>query len=538
MARGDLTPSGKEATRVPTAMTVSPEQAQTQNGKTCHDGLEGVFFSTDHLRSDLKGRTISSALVTTTAQGAKLVLTLISTMILARLLTPLDFGLVAMVMSVMGFLRIFKDAGLSTATIQRNRITHAQVSNLFWINVLLSGFISLVMAACAPLIASFFHEPRLLGVTLVLSISFLLTGLAVQHLALLNRQMRFRAIALIEVGSMLVSVAIGVGLAWLKYGYWSLVWFQLSLPLVALFLTWSAHGWRPQLPTRGNGTGSFLRFGANLTASSFIYSIAGGADSLLIGRYSGLDSVGLYSRGGALLRRPLEQLLSPINAVFIPVLSMIQDQPERYRGTFLRAYEAIVLVGSLFSALCLALARPLVLVALGPKWEGVVFIFGGFALAALFNPLVATCSWLLESQGRGKDMLLTSVIISAVAICSFVVGLPYGPAGVAIAYAVFGIVIQMPVYFYVTGRSGPVGTADLWIGFFRHVPVWGVVCGATFLMLTLVPGRPPFVQLVICAPVGVLAGAAFISTYAPSRRAILSLLEILREHLRSRRAAV
>ncbi len=509
--------------------------------KNCGIGANASLehhFATDHLRSDLKARTISSAFVTMTAQGAKLVLTLVSTMILARLLTPLDFGLLAMVMTVMGFLRVFKDAGLSTATIQREKITHAQVSNLFWINVVLSGLTSLVMAACAPVIAWFFREPRLVGITLILSISFLLTGSAVQHMALLNRQMRFKAIALIEIGSMLVSVAVGVGMAWLKYGYWSLVGFQLSLPLAGLLLTWSVSRWRPQLPVRRSGTGSFLKFGANLTASSFIYSLAGGADSLLIGRYYGPNPVGLYSRAGALLRRPLEQLLTPINAVFIPVLSMVQDQPDRYRNTFLRVYEAVALTGSIFSALCLTLARPLTLVALGPKWEGVVVIFGGFAIAALFNPLAATCSWLLESQGRGRDMLLTSGIISSVAIGSFVAGLPFGPAGVAIAYSISGILVQLPVYFRITGRSGPVSTADLWRGFVRHLPVWGVVCGATFVTLSLVVDRPPWMQLLICGPAGSAAGVAFICAYPPSRRTALSLLEALREFAIGRRTSV
>jgi len=496
------------------------------------DNRREEHFATDHLRSDLKGRTISSAIVTMTAQGAKLVLTLVSTMVLARLLTPLDFGLVAMVMTIMGFLRIFKDAGLSTATIQRDKITHAQVSNLFWINVALSGLISMAMAACSPAIASFFREPRLIGITLILSISFLLNGAAVQHMALLNRQMRFKAIALIEVGSMLASVVIGIGMAWFQYGYWSLVGSQLSLPLVALLLTWSASRWRPQLPVRDGGTRSFLRFGANLTASSFIYSLAGGADNLLIGRYYGLDPVGLYSRAGALLRRPLEQLLSPINAVFIPVLSMLQDQPERYRSVFLRVYEVVALAGAIISGLCLALARPLTLAALGPQWEGVIFIFGGLAIAALFNPLAATCSWLLESQGRGRDMVLTSGIISGVAICSFVIGLPFGPAGVAIAYSIFGVLIQLPLYFHITGRSGPVGTAKLWGGFARHLPVLGIVYGTTFLTLRFVAARPPWVQLLTCVPAGLLAGGALMCVYAPSRKTALSLFDALREFAR------
>jgi O-antigen/teichoic acid export membrane protein len=524
VVKGDSTTSGDKAIR-------SAAEGATELADSVMHANAAVekHFATDHLRSDLKGRTISSAFITITAQGAKLILTLVSTMVLARLLTPLDFGLVAMVMTVTGFLRIFKDAGLSTATIQRDKITHAQVSNLFWINVALSGLISLVMAACSPMIAWFFREPRLVGVTLILSISFLLTGATVQHMALLNRQMRFKVIALIEVGSMLVSVAVGVGMAWLKYGYWSLVGFQLSLPFAALLLTWSTSTWRPQLPVRRGGTRSFLRFGANLTASSFIYSLAGGADSLLIGRYYGLDPVGLYSRAGALLRRPLEQLLSPINAVFIPVLSMIQDQPDRYRSAFLRVYEAVALIGAIVSGLSLALARPLTLVALGPKWEGVVVIFGGFAISALFNPLAATCSWLLESQGRGRDMLLTSGIISGVAICSFVIGLPFGPAGVAIAYSIFGILVQLPFYFHITGRSGPVATVDLWVGFVRHLPVWGIVCGASFLTLTLVVGRPPWLQLLICVPAGLLAGGALMCFYPPSRRTALSLLDALRE---------
>src|SRR6476620_9839468 len=152
---------------------------------------------TDHLLSDLKGRTISSAVVTIIAQGAQFVLNLGSIMVLARLLTPQDFGLFAMVTTVMGFLRVFKDAGLSTVTVQREGITHAQVSNLFWINVAMSGTISVILIVGAPAIAWVYREPRLVGVTLVLSSTFLLSGLTVQHTALLSRQMRFMATAVV-----------------------------------------------------------------------------------------------------------------------------------------------------------------------------------------------------------------------------------------------------------------------------------------------------------------------------------------------------
>jgi O-antigen/teichoic acid export membrane protein len=158
-------------------------------------------LGTDHLLSDLKGRTISGAFITVAAQGAQFVLSLTSIMVLARLLTPKDFGLFAMVTTVMGYLRVFKDAGLSTATVQREGITHAQVSNLFWINVVMSGAIGLILATCAPVVAWFYREPRLVPITLILSSTFLLSGLTIQHTALLNRQMRFKAVAFIEVNA-------------------------------------------------------------------------------------------------------------------------------------------------------------------------------------------------------------------------------------------------------------------------------------------------------------------------------------------------
>ena len=162
-------------------------------------------FRTDHLLPNLRGHTISSGAVTISAQGVKFLLNLVAMMTLARLLTPRDFGLVAMVTTVTGFVLVFKDAGLSLATVQRERITHAQVSNLFWVNVAVSALGSLIVAVAAPVIAKFYHDPLLIGVTLILSTTFIISGLTVQHQALLKRQMCFKSLAFIEVGSMAIA---------------------------------------------------------------------------------------------------------------------------------------------------------------------------------------------------------------------------------------------------------------------------------------------------------------------------------------------
>lgn len=493
------------------------------------DDHEQEHFRTDHLLTNLKGRTVSSGAIAVTAQAAKFVLNLGSTVVLARLLTPRDFGLVAMVLTVTNFLRVFKDAGLSIATVQRERITQAQVSNLFWINAAVSVVSTLIVAGAAPLIAHFYHHARLVEITLLLSLTFLLSGSTVQHQALLKRQMRFKALAFIEVGSMAIGVVVGIVMAFLGYSYRSLVGQTLAMEASGLLLTWSISRWRPSLPSRQSGVRPLLSFGIHRTVGDFIASLARGTDNLLIGRFYGAMAVGLYSRASALLMRPLEQFLGPINTVFVPALSRLQSQPDRYRYTFLRLYEAVAFSGFFFTGLCLALARPLTLALLGVKWEQAAVIFGGFTIAALCVPLANASSWLFTSQGRGRDMLIAQSINAVTVVISFLIGLPFGPLGVATAFSIAGPVVRLPLLYYYVGKSGPVRTADLWKVFFRQLPVWVVVFFGTWLTLIPVGHLRPVLQLLIGGTGGVLIGILFVYSSRPQREVATHLLETLRE---------
>jgi PST family polysaccharide transporter len=346
--------------------------------------------------------------------------------------------------------------------------------------------------------------------------------------------MRFKAIAIIELGSMATGVLVGILMAVSGYGYWSLVGSNLSIETAGFLLTWTISRWRPQLPSRGSGIGPLVSFGANRTASDFISSVARGSDNLLIGRAYGATGVGLYSRGSDLLMRPLEQFLSPINAVFLPTLSRLQSQPERYRSTFLRVYEAIAMIGFLFTGLFLALARPITLVMLGPKWEPAAVIVGGFTIAAFCVPLANASTWLFTSQGRGKDLLVAQSINSCVTILSFIVGLPFGPVGVAVAFSVSSLLIRLPILYFMVGRRGPVRTADLWMVFFRHLPLWIVVFVVTWLTRMVAVNLAPLAQLLVCAPVGAIVGTAFICTFGPQRSVAVHLFDTLREFKRNR----
>jgi len=518
------------------ANRAGPPETIAQNHSAKGIDANERHLSIDHLLTNLRQRTISSGLVTVAAQSAQFFLNLAYVMVLARLLVPQDFGLFAMVTTVMGFLRIFQDLGLSMATVQRQEITHAQVSNLFWVNVCVGGITTLLVAGLSPVVAWFFREPRLVGITLVLSITFVLTSSAVQHIALLNRQMRFGVIAIIELVSMLTGYLTGIVLALSEYGYWALVFAYVVQTTIKLVLAWSISRWRPRSPSRNTQTWHLLSFGANVTAASLMYELARGADSLLIGRFFGAAAIGLYSRGSILLMRPVQQFIMPINAVLVPALSRIQGQHDRYRRTFLQVFEAIALVVFLLTGVLLALSYPVTLAVLGPKWEGAVVIFAGFTMAALAYPLLAASAWLFASQGRGKDWVLTSAIMSGVSLCSFLAGLPLGPAGVAIFYSASCVLIQLPVVYYIAGRRGPVSRKDLWTGSLRHLPVWGVVCGTACLARAFVLDANPWMQLFLCGAVALLAGGAYIALSAPSRRVAVNLFSLLRE-LKATRAA-
>jgi PST family polysaccharide transporter len=324
-------------------------------------------------------------------------------------------------------------------------------------------------------------------------------------------------------------------MAWLGCGYWSLVGLQLSSPLTQLVLVWSISRWRPQWPSRCSETRSLLGFGANLSASSFLWCLSRGSDGILIGRFYGSAPLGLYSRAAALILRPVEQFMSPLEAVFVPTLSRLQSDPERYRRIVLRVYGAMAIASFPVSGLLLAVSHPLTLVVLGQKWEQAAPIFAGFTLIALYTPIAGITGWLLTSQCRGRDFLLQSMIGSAVTVVAFLVGLPFGPAGVATAYSLSSLLILLPVIYYIVGRRGPVTTRDLWSCFFTYLPLWVVVCGTTFLIQRLIAGRAPLEQLLLCSAGGFTAAGIFTWAYAPARRATVELVDVLQEWRNARK---
>ncbi len=401
------------------------------------------MFGTEHLHEDLKGRSVRGGAVTLAAQGIKFALGLGSTVVLARLLTPADFGLVAMVTALTGFVAMFKDAGLSLATVQRDEIDHAQVSTLFWINVAASVALMLVLAALAPAIAWFYGRPELVAVTVAIAATFVLGGLTPQHAALLKRQMRFTALAVKDITAMAFGMVVGVTLAWLGARHWALVAMGATSSLVAAVMVWGLTGWMPGLPRRGAGVRPMLVFGGNLTAAKFVGRLSHKVDTILIGWHWGAGALGLYHKAYALMTLPISKIFEPLGNVTVPALSRLQDDPARYRQYYLKAVNSVAWLTMPLVALLAAAAGPIILLVLGPQWEGAIPIFKILAVASVFRPIYSSARWIFYSTGNGEGLLRLRCALAPLFFGCFVVGLPYGPAGVAAAYTI-GFLLAFP----------------------------------------------------------------------------------------------
>src|SRR5437870_8668696 len=278
------------------------------------------------------------ALVSTGAQAGTFVLRTGSLMVLARLLLKEDFGLVNMATAFTGFLGLLRDAGLSMATVQRASITRAQTSTLFWVNLAVGGLLALLAAVTAPMLAAFYGEPRLFWVTVALGTSFIFYGATAQHRAMLQRSMRFTALAIIDTGSLIVSIAIGIGMAVTGHGYWALVATMISYPAVSIVGVWLATGWIPGMPQRGSGIRSMLAYGGAVTLLNFVVYLAYNVDKVLVGRFWGAEALGTYGRAYQLINLPYENLHTTMGLVMFPALSRVQNDPARLRSYFLKGY--------------------------------------------------------------------------------------------------------------------------------------------------------------------------------------------------------
>lgn len=496
-------------------------------------------FSNEHLSGDLKRTSVRGGAATFAGQGVRFVLNLGSTMVLARILSPHDFGLIAMVMAVTSFIMVFKDLGLSMATVQRFEINHGQVSTLFWINIIFSVLLMLITLALAPAVAWFYKDPRLVAVTAALSTALLFGGMTVQHQALLRRQMRLSALTTIDVLSMAGGILTAILCAWRSMGYWSLVWMQIVTAFINAVGVWLVSGWIPGRPVRRAGVRSMIAFGGYLTAFSFVNYFARNFDNVLIGRFSGAQSLGFYSRAYSLLLFPIGQIVAPMTSAAVPALSQLQNDPIRYRNYYLKGLNLIAyLTFPLVIALAILSAEVVELV-LGKQWMDAVPIFRVLAITAMFQPIVSTVGWIYISLGQTRRMAIWGVVSSVFIVGSFLIGIRWGAFGVAASYAVCQVLLAYPCFSVAMAKS-PLTPIDVFSVTYR--PICLSLCFGTGMVaakMLFSMSNPVWISL-LAVSCGCVFGCAVLLAWPSARRdfqGITSIISILFERNRVNRNA-
>lgn len=487
--------------------------------------------------SSLGHRASRGAAVTAGGLWLKTLIQLASTMILARLLDPSDFGLVAMIMAIVGIADLVRDFGLTGAIIQARNLSIAQWSALLWFSALVGLGLSAILAGSAPLIAWLYHDSRLVVLTLAVAPTLLINGMAMPMQAVVQRELRFGTLALIDIVAMLVGVVASTVAALLGWGVWSLVILAGAGQVYRLIALWIAAKPRWGRPRISRDIRPFVTTGASIFGVQLLNYVSRNIDNVAIGQQLGSAALGQYSRAYALFLLPQQQLTAPIGRVALPVLSRLQDDAERYRRYVRGALTIIGYLSLPTYAIAAAVAHPLMLVLLGPQWDVAADVFALLALAGVAQAVGNVQGWLYISLGRAHRQLIFYVITRPIVIASFFVGLWWdGLNGLALLYGIVSLALLIPGFWAAIRGTFLRGGEDIVGPLVRPTVVAVFAAAAAWASTVPAAGLPPLVQVLVggFAGLAVMAAAAIVPSV---RRDYVSTLAFVKQARKPKQSA-
>lgn len=424
----------------------------------------------------------NGAATTLGGQWIRFVVQLASLMVLARLLSPSDFGSMAMVTAIAGIATVLGDFGLSMAAIQANELSRTQKSNLFWLNVAIGTLSALIIVLLSGPIASFYRSPDLQPIVQLLGLLFIFNACQSQYRAEASRLFKFKALAIADVGGVVVAFVVAVTVAILGGGYWALVAQQYTITLITLAILISTVRWVPGMPRRGAEMKPLITFGANTVGVQLVNYISSNVDTVLLGRVWGPTVLGFYDRAFQLFRLPMLQIAAPLTRVAFPILSRVDDPATFNR--FVQKAQLILtyVIGGVF-IVASACASPLIDVALGPGWDESKPLFQILALGGVFQVASYVYYWIFLSKALMSVQLRYSIIGRVLMVIYMIIGLPFGAVGVAIGSAC-GLATLWLIYSTLGVRKAGIATGPLVLTALRPVIVFGFI-GAALVALQL-----------------------------------------------------
>jgi len=440
----------------------------------------GAFQSTVN-DGGIRRLAVRGAGVTVLSSGLALAVQIVSTVVLARLLLPTDFGIVTMVTTFSLLLVNFGINGFTEAVLQAEKLDRNLASNLFWINVGAGLLLTLGFAASGSALARFYGNPLVAHVAVGISLTIIATSTSVLHLALLKRAMRFSAVSLIGIIAQAASIAVSILLAWEHWGYRALVAGVVVQAIVQSIGAWFVCQWIPGLPRRAAGTRSMVRFAMHVYGRFTFNYFSRNSDNLLVGWRYGAGALGFYKKAYDLFALSASQLTAPLANVAVSALSRFKPQSPQYRKFLLNALGVIAFAGMGLSAVFTLVGKDLIRLLLGPGWEqaGQIFVYFGPGIGIMM--VYYAHSWIHLSIGRPDRWFRWGLVEVSVTFLLFLLMLPLGPAGIAVAWTVSFWILIIPAFWY-AGRPIQFGIAPVIAVVWRFV-VAALLAGSVTAMI-------------------------------------------------------
>lgn len=468
------------------------------------------YFKENKAFAGLGRASLHSGVIFVIARGANIFVQLASTILLARILSPHDFGVVAVVLALVGFAPFLIDLGTGEAATQKAQITPEQISTLFWLNIAISLALTVLLIGSSGVIARIFGEPDITGIAIALSVTFVLTALFSQHSALMRRAMQFRRIATIDISANLVGSIVSVVLALRGWGYWSLVAKPIVTAAWTAVAVWINCRWVPGRPHISPQAKELVGFGLHVTGFTMTDYLAKSADRIAIGYFQGAGPLGYFQNAFTIYSNVLSILADPTHNIAATMLSKLRGDLAALK----RAWETALSTLSFFSAPAFAIlaviGQDFVVLLLGPKWAPAGPLLCIFAVRGIAQCIERTMGWLHVAAGRADRWMRWGVYGTGVQLLALAAGLPFGVTGVATAYAVamFGLFVPALVY---SGRPVGIHVNDV----LRAVgpqTIGGLVAAAAgfFVQLEWLADLSPFLRIFVSGMICLLTYLAVV----------------------------
>lgn len=479
------------------------------------DSLDDGSVLTD--TSDLRGRVLGGFAWTIGASGVSQVSRLLAAIVLARLLTPSQYGLAGMALVFSSLVLSVSDLSMGAGLVQRKRITEADRSTVFWTSAAVGLLLTVTGVLVSGPLAGFYGQPQVRSLFMVVSISFLLVALQTTQASLMQREMRFRALSVRAAAGVVLGGVAGVTAAIFGAGAWALIIQQVTSSFVSTILLWTISSWRPKFVYSRNSLNDFGGFGLNLLGARILDYLNRNADNVLVGRFLGSAALGAYSVAYNLMFLPLNRLILPIQETLFPAYARWQDDRQRLADIWLRVLRVVAAIVLPAMAGLAIVAPDFVHVVLGERWHNAVPVLQILCAVAAIQSLATLGHRILTALDRTRTILIFTIVECAATIPAFAIGLHWGIVGVATCYSI----VTIPLYLGFLGltvRALPISVMRVLQG------LGGVLLATTAMVAACLPARlllvgegaAPWLRLTGVAFLGIVVFGVAIAIVQPA----------------------